>query len=199
MSLSDVVSVNNLGAHFKKNFCVTVDNTDGFEVLGHATGNKVFGGQDAIKGNPLPPTVVCADRHKANTYLRAFGEPKVFGEFVDIVGQCGVSEIRQVVQDAWSLKSQNPTMSTDDISDQLETVCDRQVIDRIIDNVVGESETAEFEPRELHCGKINEGYEVLCGTSREFVLREPFEDVEACTHEVRTAGRFSLARDNCAD
>ena len=138
MSLSDVLSVNSDGAYFKNSFCVTVNNTDGLEVLGHASGNKPFGGLDAIKGKPLPSTVVCVNKNKANMYLEALGEPRKFGEFVDELGECGVSAIRQVVEDIWSMKSENPTLNREDIKKQLIAPgdCNEDFVDTIIDNVV---------------------------------------------------------------
>lgn len=136
MSVSDVVSVNKHGAHFDKNFCVTVDNTDALEVFHHLDKSIAYEGQDAIKGKPLPPTVVCVDGHKANTYLGAFGDPRKFGQFVHKMGECSVKDIRQVVHDAYIMKNKNPNLGTEEIRAQLNySVCHKNVIDQVIDNV----------------------------------------------------------------
>ena len=138
VSLSDVLSVNSDGAYFKNSFCVTVNNTDGLEVLGHASGNKPFGGLDAIKGKPLPSTVVCVNKKKADMYLEAFGDPQGLVESSNDLGKCGVSAIRQVVEDVWSMKSENPTWNGEDIKQQLNAPvdCNEDFVDTIIDNVV---------------------------------------------------------------
>lgn len=116
MALSDVVSVNRYGGYFDKNFCVTVDNTDALGLFAHERLGIPI--QDAIKSKRLPPTVVCVNQHKANMYLRAFGRKKSFGEFVEELGECRVSDIRHVVEDASSMKGQG--MSDQKISQQLD-------------------------------------------------------------------------------
>lgn len=212
MSPSDVV--NNNG--FDKNFCVTVNNTD---ALGFLVANKInIPIQDAVKSRRLPPTVVCVNHKKANMYLDAMGIREQLGEVAEVLGECSVSDIRHVVKDASSMKLRFPDEGQEDIrrkvkvpagcSEDLVAAAIRKALMDLDDSVptgssvkmvVGEGEmAAPPEITELHCGKINEGYEVLCGTRREMVLTDPFEDAAECTHEVRTDERFRLRRDLCA-
>lgn len=138
MSMSDVLSVNSDGAHFGNSFCVTVNNRDALGFLAYARTPMDHPIQDAVKSEPLPSTVVCVNKNKANKYLRAFGDLQDFSELVEFFGECSVSKVRQVVEDASTLKSQNPTIPEEEIRQQLDAPdgCNEYIVKRVIQDVV---------------------------------------------------------------
>ena len=138
MSLSDVLSVNSDGAHFGNSFCVTVNNRDALGFLAYARTPMDHSIQDAVKSEPLPSTVVCVNKNKANDYLRAFEDPQDFSKLVEFFGECSVSKVRQVVEDASTLKSQNPTIPEEEIRQQLDAPdgCNEDIVKRVIQDVV---------------------------------------------------------------
>lgn len=139
MYLSDVVSVNRYGGYFDKKFCVTVNNTDALGLLTHRQDHsRPF--EDAVKSRRLPPTIVCVNPSQANMYLRAIGDQKKFGEFVEELGECNVSNIRQIANDAASMVHENPDMEKHQIIQNLNLTitgrCNSDVVNEVVTKVI---------------------------------------------------------------
>ena len=172
LTLSDVATESG----FKWNFCVSVQKQDVSTLLD-------------LDSSTLPFTTatVCVDKSKANAHLDDLN----FGFYYDNLKECSVDKIK-------TLKELRDAANAS--SDPTSAILDMQTLPeyRACEMAPLLKGWEKFDPPEIHCGKINEGYEVLCGTRREMVLTEPFQNAAECTHEVLTDERFRLLRDTCA-
>lgn len=201
--LSDVASEKG----FKQNFCVSVQKQDVSTLLD-------------MDPNTLPFTTatVCVDKSKANEHL----EDLNFGFYHDNLKECSVAKIEELKErrDAANAPSDLRRIENTRAYKACETALpssffkEPKKIPTIVatQNVSGEippayqvagfthGERSTPERPELRCKKVNEGYDVYCGTesSRLMTLTEPFEDAEECASKVRTEGQYELLRSLCA-